>query len=206
MAQCYSQFIHAPREGCDLTNFTYTRLRVCFNSRTPGGVRRVRVVQTVTRHVVSIHAPREGCDLFGLNKPNTNLKFQFTHPGRGATGAGFSLTAIPRAFQFTHPGRGATGAGFSLTAIPRAFQFTHPGRGATLSYQRRSYRSQRFNSRTPGGVRLPTSGSAAGRYQVSIHAPREGCDTATRYVYTIVSGFNSRTPGGVRLHSELQPD
>ena len=54
--------IHAPREGCDLTNFTYTRLRVCFNSRTPGGVRRVRVVQTVIRHVVSIHAPREGCD------------------------------------------------------------------------------------------------------------------------------------------------
>ena len=55
--------IHAPREGCDFR----ANLRVSIYD------------------IVSIHAPREGCDVFGLNKPNTQLKFQFTHPGRGAT-------------------------------------------------------------------------------------------------------------------------
>ena len=35
---------------------------------------------------------------------------------------------------------------------------------------------------------------------VSIHAPREGCDTCvSRIVFRRGSGFNSRTPGGVRL-------
>ncbi|KDU79502.1 hypothetical protein HMPREF1121_00238 [Porphyromonas sp. KLE 1280] len=33
-------------------------------------------------------------------------------------------------FQFTHPGRGATGYK-SLGNIKPKFQFTHPGRGAT---------------------------------------------------------------------------
>ena len=32
--------IHAPREGCDLSQIVTTLLSVCFNSRTPGGVRR----------------------------------------------------------------------------------------------------------------------------------------------------------------------
>ena len=54
--------IHAPWEGCD--------------DELHGEFRTGKV---------SIHAPWEGCD-FGVNKPNTNLrKFQFTHPGRGAT-------------------------------------------------------------------------------------------------------------------------
>ena len=33
--------------------------------------------------------------------------FQFTHPGRGATGANAAVNAYMQ-FQFTHPGRGAT--------------------------------------------------------------------------------------------------
>ena len=55
-------------------------------------------------------------------------------------------------FQFTHPGRGATQmlmpeGGFFL------FQFTHPGRGATTDTLTIIY-----------------------TIDVSIHAPREGCD------------------------------
>ena len=80
-------------------------------------------------------------------------QFQFTHPGRGATGAGIAGGANAAVFQFTHPGRGATtlrpltrtSSSVSIHA-PRegcdarrvrrnifsiAFQFTHPGRGAT---------------------------------------------------------------------------
>ena len=34
---------------------------------------------------VSIHAPREGCDIVKAQLTEEILKFQFTHPGRGAT-------------------------------------------------------------------------------------------------------------------------
>ena len=37
-----------------------------------------------------------------------SCKFQFTHPGRGATLAFWVTTYVPNEFQFTHPGRGAT--------------------------------------------------------------------------------------------------
>ena len=60
------------------------------------------------------------------------------------------------------------------------FQFTHPGRGATRRLTRR-----------------------VGNGKVSIHAPREGCDTEGQYRITEDCGFNSRTPGGVR-HSYVR--
>ena len=104
------------------------------------------------------------------------------------------------------------------------FQFTHPGRGATQ--QRRCDRTHpwRFNSRTPGGVRLrahyviapedgfqfthPGRGATSTRSIraafaiVSIHAPREGCDPLSSARGAGVSSFNSRTPGGVRPTSQ----
>ena len=76
--------IHAPRAGCDLCPTATTALRVCFNSRTPCGVRlkvnpfRLLAYQFQFTHPVrgatdlgkeihytakvSIHAPRAGCD------------------------------------------------------------------------------------------------------------------------------------------------
>ena len=137
--------IHAPREGCDSWCHWCGMCPQGFNSRTPGGVR-----------------PDADC------KNPEVLKFQFTHPGRGATEYktaydelhGVSIHA-PRegcdarrdtrsifsiAFQFTHPGRGATLA-FDISSFQSGFQFTHPGRGAP-----------------------------SGNGNVSIHAPREGCD------------------------------
>ena len=56
------------------------------------------------------------------------------------------------------------------------FQFTHPGRGATVVRD------------TPHILQ-----------HVSIHAPREGCDTFPRASRRGWRSFNSRTPGGVRL-------
>ena len=35
--------------------------------------------------------------------------------------------------------------------------------------------------------------------QVSIHAPREGCDLSHGFMKASSTSFNSRTPGGVRL-------
>ena len=55
------------------------------------------------------------------------------------------------------------------------FQFTHPGRGAT---------DTRHLSRIV--------------YRVSIHAPREGCDSQRPPWRRRIRCFNSRTPGGVR--------
>ena len=57
-------------------------------------------------------------------------------------------------FQFTHPGGGATDIMSLSDNSEGMFQFTHPGRGATCikSYQ------------------------VMDNKDVSIHAPREGCD------------------------------
>ena len=56
-----------------------------------------------------------------------------------------------------------------------------------------------FNSRTPGGVRLPLGVPAWREVEVSIHAPREGCDARSSDTRARAISFNSRTPGGVRL-------
>ena len=123
-------------------------------------------------------------------------------------------------FQFTHPGRGATARILSNEIPAYEFQFTHPGRGATAVCNVNSLIKERFNSRTPGGVRQLTLTIITILTMVSIHAPREGCDSAqdTLEIQRLVSihapregcddkvpivgdcekCFNSRTPGGVR--------
>ncbi len=54
--------IHAPWEGCDNEFTLHT-----------------------TSQVVSIHAPWEGCDYLSLLNYYYPQRFQFTHPGKGAT-------------------------------------------------------------------------------------------------------------------------
>ena len=100
--------IHAPREGCDtpprytIAGFDCFNSRtpggvrrpaprlwgwggLCFNSRTPGGVRLEWEDVAPLSLAVSIHAPREGCDGYFDIQLRANYLFQFTHPGRGAT-------------------------------------------------------------------------------------------------------------------------
>ena len=100
--------IHAPREGCDFADlillfidvwfqFTHpgrgatwsttdrTASPKCFNSRTPGGVRQRQTDKHMIDETVSIHAPREGCDHDRFAIAGRDRRFQFTHPGRGAT-------------------------------------------------------------------------------------------------------------------------
>ena len=79
--------------------------------------------------------------------------FQFTHPGRGATSSQWIACDTSLGFNSRTPG------GVRLTKRAsdsplRMFQFTHPGRGATM-----------YNI------------SPKDEYKVSIHAPREGCDS-----------------------------
>ena len=79
--------------------------------------------------------------------------FQFTHPGRGATGNVPLVNETNTSFNSRTPGGVRPNSG-TLRFGSIEFQFTHPGRGATplLFYTLPPYRS--FNSRTPGGVRL----------------------------------------------------
>ena len=73
--------IHAPREGCDWQYFHGASPASSFNSRTPGGVRR-QVYGTL----------------------DESLKFQFTHPGRGATPIPLRRSPTPMRFNSRTPG------------------------------------------------------------------------------------------------------
>ena len=74
-------------------------------------------------------------------------------------------------FQFTHPGRGATIAKMHDEAC-KMFQFTHPGRGATLA-----------------------SDVLPFMRDVSIHAPREGCDQGANAAVNAYMQFQFTHPG-----------
>ena len=62
----------------------------------------------------------------------------------------------------------------------------------------------RFNSRTPHGVRLTIVDYNPSFSEVSIHAPRTGCDLPQRIRHHTPHRFNSRTPHGVRHDSRRQ--
>ena len=147
---------------------------------------------------VSIHAPRAGCDACSINSCTTLRRFQFTHPVRGATILQLAPAEAVK-FQFTHPVRGATvrvraGSGCFRVSIhaPRAgcdaneltslqfqqlFQFTHPVRGATIVAFVWAPEGSMFQFTHP--VRGATSALAGltSSFDVSIHAPRAGCDS-----------------------------
>ena len=101
------------------------------------------------------------------------------------------------------------------------FQSTHPARGATEEAEAALRRGQDFNPRTPRGVRRRTLDSvrSSRRFQsthpargatcklgggrkmtpnISIHAPREGCDGQRVCIWGYPKDFNPRTPRGVR--------
>ena len=189
--------IHAPRVGCDSSVMFSRPLHSNFNPRTPCGVRLEKEVVVTLTDYISIHAPRVGCDqanqvtfreLVDFNprtpcgvRPRLSTvflaisSFQSTHPVWGATipccgrpgrrsisihapRVGCDDSTDPRIkrrylFQSTHPVWGATTQALQSMSFLWIFQSTHPVWGAT----------------GPGGGcgQLP---------QISIHAPRVGCD------------------------------
>ena len=81
-------------------------------------------------------------------------------------------------FQSTHPARGATGEFLPYPFDEMGFQSTHPARGATV-----------------------TELADVRRWDISIHAPREGCDGWASVSTSSTPDFNPRTPRGVRPRS-----
>ena len=142
---------------------------------------------------VSIHAPREGCDRSRVMVSPSSVRFQFTHPGRGATRTDtpfigrrnvsihapregcdiykISLYLLRCSFNSRTPG--GVRLGVLITVVVACwFQFTHPGRGAT--------RTEKILSNCEG---------------VSIHAPREGCDGAANAAVNTYMQFQFTHPG-----------
>ena len=100
--------IHAPREGCDPKCQGFS----------------------VKDFNVSIHAPREGCDNYAFHAALCGIRFQFTHPGRGATSAELVKKSSLSGFNSRTPG-GVRLQSIDAKSLTTLFQFTHPGRGAT---------------------------------------------------------------------------
>ena len=192
--------IHAPREGCDGITAVYEELEqvfqsthpargatrraiirrarnlLYFNPRTPRGVRLLPWCVTARRSSISIHAPREGCDTgrwarFGY------FAISIHAPHEGCDRARVRARAHSILFQSTHPARGATRLIPAYLEVFDRFQSTHPARGATKRAPSAAQEHHYFNPRTPRGVRpSPLAGAAVGA-GISIHAPREGCDS-----------------------------
>ena len=129
-------------------------------------------------------------------------------------------------FQFTHPVWGATTAGVYLQALDNV-SIHAPRVGCDRALSSPSSGSWSFNSRTPCGVRRTTQqqppkhsefqfthpvwGATVGALpqrqlsEVSIHAPRVGCDGRRYGQPQQARCFNSRTPCGVRPPSATRP-
>ena len=86
------------------------------------------------------------------DREQSKKTFQFTHPGRGATEHTTLLLTGDSRFNSRTPGGVRQLLDFAVYVVD-LFQFTHPGRGAT-----------------PLIIHLVRA------QEVSIHAPREGCD------------------------------
>ncbi len=170
-----------------------------FNPRTPCGVRQACPPASRGWNKISIHAPHAGCDGGALRLAVLFVRFQSTHPMRGAT---TSMDTTRFEWTYFNP---RTPCGVRLRR--------------SLNHRSKAY----FNPRTPCGVRRFATWLAASTARISIHAPHAGCDvkhtkqtyqklerfqsthpmrgaTLSRLAHRVsAADFNPRTPCGVRL-------
>ena len=167
--------IHAPRVGCDAsklfvsqqavgfqsthpvwgatpTRCNFIALKTYFNPRTPCGVRRGAGKGRSRGRRISIHAPRVGCDLAWVGGSTYVTVISIHAPRVGCDENPFGSQEVGAYFNPRTPcGVRRSGSGGSADA--QEFQSTHPVWGATWS--------------NPRWRRV---------MNISIHAPRVGCD------------------------------
>ncbi|EFR34561.1 hypothetical protein HMPREF9294_0148 [Porphyromonas asaccharolytica PR426713P-I] len=193
----YLVSIHAPRAGCDLYLFRgggrrhrfqfthpvrdailrspgYSYTLSGFNSRTPCGVR-LLVCRCLVRSI-SFNS-RTPCGVRQLRKyiGNVMYVFQFTHPVRGATHAEVVPCGYARV-SIHAPRAGCDLLDLFILFGLQSFNSRTPC-GVRHTLVLGSPRARRFNSRTPCGVRQQSCIIVRQSTEVSIHAPRAGCDT-----------------------------
>ena len=166
--------IHAPREGCDHSPLIRLLSFACFNSRTPGGVRLYNLVYFTAKVSFNSRTPG-GVRQSGLLTDNRDVRFNSRTPG-GVRPVSVSRSRCKLYVSIHAPREGCDINACNVVSQIAWFQFTHPGRGATSEEHNQAIQIYRFNSRTPGGVRPPRYAEYKTANDVSIHAPREGCD------------------------------
>ena len=217
--------IHAPWEGCDIQTSTPSARSKRFNSRTLGRVRRRTNRMQATR--ICFNSRTLG-RVRRIKKTTTGTteKFQFTHPGKGATPYYDVEVYSDLPFQFTHPGKGATILGYA----PRYCEYVSihaPWEGCDDAPPVSKINGNSFNSRTLGRVRQfhrspgrcscqfqfthpgkgATSGGCSplrGPHTFQFTHPGKGATIEDGRLVSSWSSFNSRTLGRVRRISISQ--
>ena len=107
------------------------------------------------------------------------------------------------AFQSTHPVRGATTIPTASLSLLPLFQSTHPVRGATGRARARARVAQISIHAPRAGCDIIRRTTLGFSRLISIHAPRAGCDVWTHRTPPMWTfDFNPRTPcGGRRIGS-----
>ena len=130
-----------------------------------------------------------------------SIRFQSTHPMRGATFLMCVYISIQSiSIHAPHAGCDAYYGNSHLNYL--RFQSTHPMRGATILILELSLKPQI-------SIHAPHAGCDADRVDaralggISIHAPHAGCDPVSSGRLKYFSYFNPRTPCGVRPHNAV---
>ena len=165
--------IHAPHAGCDATSL-------------------IRKIWSR----ISIHAPHAGCDIRIRNQLSPNGHFNprtpcGVRPGMNATGES------DMRFQSTHPMRGATG-GSVETQFYWAISIHAPHAGCDVIFHLALSSFFWISIHAPHAGCDETDGNPVGFYVISIHAPHAGCDRRKGRKKRRQRNFNPRTPCGVR--------
>ena len=167
------QFTH-PGKGATTCHSPPLALRYSFNSRTLGRVRLPCALVGADELGVSIHAPWEGCDQKCQSVKTNHRGFNSRTLGRVRPSWEASSVTSDR-FQFTHPGKGATAVPL-LASLLLGVSIHAPWEGCDISISVHVTEVRSFNSRTLGRVRRSVFSTHSIPKRVSIHAPWEGCD------------------------------
>ena len=210
--------IHAPREGSDGYAEANSGKRWKFLSTLPARGATTPPKRAARSRSISIHAPREGSDRFRWIRGSRLCHFYPRSP-RGERPEPASEPEQPAKFLSTLPARGATEQLDAYRALLDNFYPRSPRgerRRSAACFRRRCD----FYPRSPRGERRPSGSSGCGKHNfyprsprgerpspfgisltprgISIHAPREGSDTADRAAAASHTDFYPRSPRGER--------
>ena len=186
-----------PVWGATIAGVTGYCFRFYFNPRTPCGVR--RPVAGGCSKAGGNFNPRTPCGVRHWSpepwprQPDFNPRT----PCGVRRGADYMANYTAK-FQSTHPVWGATADKPNVEEGDYLFQSTHPVWGATAYMSASQFKAFNFNPRTPCGVRHGSTNYRDATQEISIHAPRVGCDHIQRVGHRHAFNFNPRTPCGVR--------
>ena len=168
-----------------------------FNPRTPRGVRLYGAPHEILRQAISIHAPREGCDpIFraiadierdfnprtprgvrpswrSARRPLSAISIHAPREGCDPT----SLYCVVDIYDFNPRTPRGVRLDTRITALEAmVFQSTHPARGATGGGRKMTPNGEISIHAPREGCDSPGKSGQLHRRWISIHAPREGCD------------------------------